>query len=166
MSNRTATLPRRPRWSSRSPSALASRVRIVAGLAALTLAAPGALLALPAAALAQGPANPLAPGIPASPAAPPTPTATTPTVINPTTTAPGGGGLSGGAAIGIAIGALALLVGISLFIWRDARRRAPVKHHAAHATAGVGARSGSKRAPKARKLSPAERRRRKRGKAR
>jgi hypothetical protein len=68
--------------------------------------------------------------------------------------------------IAIAIGAIALLAGISYFIWRDARRRAPVRHHAAHATAGAGARSGSKRPMKPRKLSPAERRRRKRGKAR
>jgi hypothetical protein len=120
------------------------------------LAAPGAL--------AQGPSNPLAPGIPASPA--PTPTATAPTIINPTTTTPGGSGLGGGSAIGIAAGAVALLGGISFFIWRDARRRAPVKHHAAHADAGVGARSGSKRPAKPRKLSAAERRRRKRGKAR
>jgi hypothetical protein len=135
-------------------------VRIAAGIVGLTLALPGA-------ALAQGPSNPLAPGIPASPSQVPTPTATTPTVINPTTTAaPGSSGLSGGAAIWIAIGAIALLTGISVFIWRDARRRAPLKHHAAHADAGVGARSGSKAPPKPRKLSAAERKRRKRGRAR
>ena len=57
-----------------------------------------------------------------------------------------------------------LIGGISFFIWRDARRRAPVRH--AHATAGVGGRAGSKRPIKPRKLSAAERRRRKRGKAR
>lgn len=131
------------------------RVRIAAGLVAL-------LLVLPGTALAQGPTNPLAPGLPSSP--PTIPNQTTPTIINPTTTTPGSSGLSGGAAIGIAIGAIVLLVGISFFIWRDARRRAPVRH--AHATAGVGARSGSKRQPKPRKLSPAEKRRRKRGRAR
>jgi hypothetical protein len=138
---------------------MVGRVRIAAGFV-------GAALALsPAVALAQGPVSPFAPGLPASPA--PTPTATTPTVINPSTTAaPGDSGLSGGATVGIAIGAIVLLVGISFFIWRDARRRAPVKHHAAHADAGVGARSGSKRQPKPRKLSPAERRRRRRGRAR
>jgi hypothetical protein len=133
------------------------RARIVAGLLGLALALP------PAAALAQGPSNPLAPGIPQAPVT--TPTAT-PTITNQTTTGPGDSGLSGGATLGIAIGAIVLLVGISFFIWRDARRRAPVKHHAAHADAGVGARSGSKRPPKPRKLSPAERRRRKRGRAR
>jgi hypothetical protein len=120
------------------------------------------MLAVPGAALAQGPSNPLAPGIPVTPA--PTPTQTTPTVINPTTTAGGDSGLSGSATIAIAIGAIVLLVGISFFIWRDARRRAPVKH--AHVDAGVGSRSGSKAPPKPRKLSAAERRRRKRGKAR
>ena len=124
-------------------------------------------LVLPGAALAQGPSNPLAPGIPASPTTTPTPTATTPTIVSPTTTSTqGNSGLSGGAAIGIAIGAIVLLVGISFFIWRDARKRAPVRHHAAHATAGAGARSGSKRPPKPRKLSRAERKRRKRGRAR
>lgn len=130
----------------------------------MTLGVSGAGLAVPGAALAQGPSNPLAPGIPASPAQ--APTATAPTIINPTTTTPGDSGLGGGAAIGIAAGAVALLGGISFFIWRDARRRAPVKHHAAHADAGVGARSGSKRPAKPRKLSAAEKRRRKRGKAR
>jgi hypothetical protein len=61
---------------------------------------------------------------------------------------------------------LVLLAGISFFIWRDARRRAPVRPGMAHAVAGDGARSGSKARPKPRKLSPAERRRRKRGRAR
>jgi hypothetical protein len=106
--------------------------------------------------------NPLAPGIPASPA--PTPTAPTPTIINPTTTSTNGS-LSGGGVLAIAIGAIVLLGGISFFIWRDARRRAPVRH-AAHATAGADGRSGSKRPVKPRKLSAAEKRRRKRGRAR
>jgi hypothetical protein len=134
------------------------RARIAVGLVGVALALS------PAVALAQGPSNPLSPGLPASPIT--TPTQTTPPIANPTTaSSPGSSGLSGGAAIGIAIGAIVLLVGISFFIWRDARRRAPIKHHAAHADAGVGARSGSKRPPKPRKLSPAERRRRKRGRA-
>jgi hypothetical protein len=123
-------------------------------------------IAMPASALAAGSApgsNPLAPGLPSSPA--PTPTASTPTIINPTTsTSTSGGGLSGGSAIAIALGAVILLAGISFFIWRDARRRAPVRH-AAHATAGNGRTPGSKRV-KPRKLSAAEKRRRKRGRAR
>jgi hypothetical protein len=131
--------------------------RLAAALIAATLAAP-------AAAVAQAPPSPLSPGLPV-PTGPAPPTTTTPAPLpssNPTT--PGGSGLSGSTALIIAIGAIALIAGIGLFIWRDARRRAPVRH--AHATAGVGARSGSKRPIKPRKLSPAERRRRKRGRAR
>jgi hypothetical protein len=135
---------------------LSGRVRILAGLVGLTL------VLTPAAAVAQGPSNPLAPGIPASPQT--VPTQTTPTVINPTTAGGSDSGLTGGAAVAIAIGAIVLLTAISFFIWRDARKRAPVKH--AHAAAEFGGRSGSKRPPKPRKLSPAERRRRKRGRAR
>jgi hypothetical protein len=75
------------------------------------------------------------------------------------------GGLSGGGTAAIAIGALVLLGGISFFIWRDARRRAPVRAAAAGADV-AGGRQGSKPKPKPRKLSPAERRRRKRGRAR
>ncbi len=146
-------------------------MRILAGLIALALAAPAAALAAGAtvtagqapSTLSQSPTNPLSPGLPVNPTL--APTQSTPTIIAPTTTTPGSSGLSGGAAIGIAIGAIVLLTGISFFIWRDARKRAPVKAHA-HADPGVGARSGSKRPAKPRKLSPAERRRRKRGKAR
>jgi hypothetical protein len=59
------------------------------------------------------------------------------------------------------VGAIVILAGISFFIWRDARRRAPVKPGVVAATAG-----GSKPRRGSRKLSPAERRRRKRGRAR
>jgi hypothetical protein len=65
----------------------------------------------------------------------------------------------------IVIGAIVVLGGIAVFIWRDARRRAPVR--AAEAGVGdAGRRTGSKAPPKQRKLSAAERKRRKRGKAR
>jgi hypothetical protein len=122
-------------------------------------------LAVPGAALAQGgQSNPLSPGLPVPTGSVPT-TSNTPTVVSPSTTgSSGGSGLSGSAAILIAVGAIALLAGIAFFIWRDARRRAPVRH--AHATTGVGGHPGSKRPIKPRKLSPAERRRRKRGRAR
>jgi cell division protein FtsN len=70
--------------------------------------------------------------------------------------------VSGSGIAAIAVGAIVILAGISFFIWRDARRRAPVKPGAAVAATG----SGSKPRPKSRKLSPAERRRRKRGRAR
>jgi hypothetical protein len=129
------------------------------------VAALAAILIAPASALAQGTAtsNPFAPGIPTPPAT--TPTTTAPTVITTPTTSTSGGGVSSGSAVAIAIGALVLLGGISLFIWRDARRRAPVKKHAA-AIPEEGGHGGSKQRPKPRKLSPAERRRRKRGRAR
>jgi hypothetical protein len=120
--------------------------------------------AFPAAALAQGGTttqNPFTPGIPAAPAT--TPTAATPTVVPTTTSTSTGGNLGGGAVVAIAIGALVLLGGISFFIWRDARRRAPVRPGMAHAAGGEFVRSGSKARPKPRKLSPAER---KRGRAR
>jgi hypothetical protein len=129
------------------------------------VAAIAAILLAPSSALAQGTAtaNPFTPGIPTPPAT--TPTATTPPVITTPTTSTSGGGVSSGSAVAIAIGALVLLGGISLFIWRDARRRAPVKKHTA-AIPEEGGRGGSKQRPKPRKLSPAERRRRKRGRAR
>jgi hypothetical protein len=88
-------------------------------------------------------------------------------VLPTTTTASSGGGLGGGGAILIAIGALALLGGVVGFIWRDSRRHAPVKPGGYTAAEALGGgRSGSKAPPKSRKLSAAERRRRKRGRAR
>ena len=139
------------------------RVREVSRIL-LTVAAAAALLA-PARALGQGStANPFTPGLPGA-----TPTVTAPSTPNlavpTTTTTAGGGGLSGGAAVAIGIGALVVLGGISLFIWRDARRRAPVRQRALDAD-GVPGRAGSKARTKPRRLSPAERRRRKRGRAR
>jgi hypothetical protein len=121
-------------------------------------------LAFPSVALGQpGNTNPFSPGLPVSPT--PTPPATTSTTVAPITTPSSGGSLGGGGIAAISIGAIVLLGGISFFIWRDARRRAPVRHRMANATGGDGARPGSKRT-KPRKLSPAERRRRKRGRAR
>jgi hypothetical protein len=138
-------------------------LRFVSGVAVVVGAA--LALSLPATALAQSPgSNPLQPGFP-QPSVPTTTTAA-PTVVPTTTTSGGASGLSGNSAILIAVGALVILGGISLFIWRDARRRAPGRHRAAEATAGAGGRSGSKARAKPRKLSPAERRRRKRGRAR
>jgi hypothetical protein len=130
----------------------------------LLIAAPIALaLAVPSRAAAAGAtSNPFSPALPVSPA--PTPTAPTPTVV-PTTTSTAGGSLGGAGLAAIAIGALVLLGGISFFIWHDARKRAPVRHRVA-AAAGESGRAGSKTRTKPRKLSPAERRRRKRGRAR
>jgi hypothetical protein len=127
------------------------------------------LLLWPAAALAQTTTiNPLQQTTPTTnqltpftPTAPATPT-TTPTVTaaNTSTT---GGGLSSADAVLIGIGAIVVLGGICFYIWRDARKRAPVRHRPAAATAGAGS---ARQRQKSRKLSPAERKRRKRGKAR
>jgi hypothetical protein len=144
-------------------------VRAVAvALLAGMLALPGVALAAPppSSALTSSGPSPLTPGVPQSPA-PTTPTPTpAPTVVNPTTTTSGDSGLSGPTALIIAVGALIILAGISFYIWHDARRRAPVRHRTAAAEAEGGPRAGSKARTKQRKLSPAERRRRKRGRAR
>ena len=106
-----------------------------------------------------GPANPFAP-LPAQPVTPQAP----PTPSTITTANPAGGGLTPGAAVGIGIGAAVILGGIAGFIYYDARRRAPIRRRAAAEAARQA--GGSKPRPKPRKLSPAERRRRKRGRAR
>ncbi len=146
------------------------RIALLALLAALSpavvlLSVPAAgLLALPSVAGAQTPTSPFSPGLPAQSTT--APTTTTPTVqtVTSSSSSSSGGGLSGSGAIAIAAGAVIVLGGISLFIWRDARRRAPLRVH--DAGFGAGTRSGSKAPAKPRKLSPAERRRRKRGRAR
>jgi hypothetical protein len=128
-------------------------------VAAAAATSPGASLPIGA----NGSTNPFTPGVPT-----PTPSTTNsvPT-ISTTTTSSTDSGLSGSSAIAIALGAVVILGGISLFIWYDARKRAPVRRAAA---AGAGAdgrsRAGSKAPPKPRKLSAAERKRRKRGRAR
>ncbi len=139
-------------------------------LAALLVATAAPLGWLPAAALAAGSTSvalpggtsPFSPGVPYTP--PATTTATSPSVVNVTTTSSASGGISGTDAILIAIGAVVVLSAIAYFIWADSKRHARVRT----ATAGVGGdrRSGSKTPPRSRKLSPAERRRRKRGRAR
>jgi hypothetical protein len=98
-----------------------------------------------------------------SPGGIPTASTAAPTVISTATATSGSGGLSGGGAIAIAIGAFVVLGGICYYIWRDARRRAPVAARPAGETREN--RPGSKAQPKARKLSTAERKRRKRGRA-
>ena len=142
--------------------------------ALVALSIPGAALAADSASTVPlssgspgGQPNPLTPLTPSTPAA--QTQTVTPTVAAPTTQTPTSGSstLSGTNAIAIAIGALVLIAAIGGFIWYDARRRAPVRHRAAAATAGgAGGRPGSKPKARGRKLSPAERRRRKRGRAR
>lgn len=135
-------------------------MRVRLRLAVLALA--GAMVVTTPAALAVGPGNPLSPALPQEQATIPTTTTSPPTVL--TTSASGSSSLSGTGIAAIAVGALAILGGISVYIWRDARRRAPVRQSAA--AAGAGGRPGSKPKAKPRKLSAAERRRRKRGRAR
>jgi hypothetical protein len=135
--------------------------RIVAALlAGLSLAAG----ALPAPAGAQtATTSPFTPGLPV---APPSTTTTSTPVGTASNTNSTNSGLSGSGIVAIAIGAILVLGGICYFIWRDARKRAPVRGHA-HAAAEYGSRrAGSKAPPKPRKLSQAEKRRRKRGRAR
>ncbi len=135
-----------------------------AGGAAAQSSSSAAAQAAAGAAQAANPNNPLSafPQPPVSTA----PTSQTATVVpNGATGANGSSSFSGNSVFVIAIGAIVVLVGISMFIWRDARRRAPVKGSGS-GTLDVGRRAGSKAAPKPRKLSPAERRRRKRGRAR
>lgn len=135
---------------------------VLAGIAA---ALGGAGLALPAVSGAQAPANPLTPGFPQPSVSIPTTTTAAPTVQT-TATAGGGSAFSGSGAVVIAIGAIVVLGGIALFIWRDARKRAPKGHRLAAQIDVEGKRAGSKPRPKPRKLSAAEKRRRKRGRAR
>jgi hypothetical protein len=145
----------------------------------LAAAALAGALALPSAALAQGGSltpggsgsNALTPGLPPSQATVPTtttpPASNVPLTTTPTNSAGNSSGLTGSAAVAIAIGAFVVLGGIAYFIWWDARKRAPKRGHLAAAGIGTpGRRAGSKPPPKPRKLSPAERRRRKRGRAR
>jgi hypothetical protein len=152
------------------PAVLAA---LVVGLG--VTAGPSAALAAgttPAAPAATTPAaptattNPLSPGIPVSPA-PSTSTATPTIVQTGSSNAAGSSSLSSNSVLFIAIGAVVLLVAISYFIWRDARRRAPVKGRGLTGELGLeGRRAGSKAPRKPRKLSAAEKRRRKRGRAR
>jgi hypothetical protein len=147
--------------SKRPIAALAPRARRIW----LLLAVLGAG-ALPSAAGAQTTtSSPFSPGVPVAPV---TSTSTsTPTVLTATNSTSGGGGLSGSNALVITIGAVVVLSAIALFIWRDARRRAPVRRRSPGAAPSGDGRGRTGAAPrtKPRKLSPAERRRRKRGRA-
>jgi hypothetical protein len=97
--------------------------------------------------------------------------ATTPqiqTAVTPVSTSSGSGSaLSGLDGVIIALVAALILGGIALWIWRDARGHAArVGHGGEDPLFGQRAHAGSKAPRKQRKLTPAERRRRKRGRAR
>jgi len=105
-------------------------------------------------------------GLPQSSA--PTPTQTQASVPLVTTSANNAGGsLSSTDALLVAVGAIVVLAVIAYFIWSDSRHRVRALRHAATAGGSNGGPNrGSKAPPKSRKLTPAERRRRKRGRAR
>ena len=103
-------------------------------------------------------------GLSGFPNPPVAPTPTTPAVANTSTAGQGSSAFSSSTALVIVIAALVVISAIAFFIWRDARRRAPVREVAGPMDENR-ARPGSKAPPKPRKLSPAERRRRKRGRA-
>jgi len=136
------------------------------GVSPQTSSAPAAASTAPAVPVTpNGSTNPLSGGIsPVSPTPTPTATAPAPAISNAVGQTNGSSSLSGGSTLAIVIGAVVVLGGIASFIWRDARRRAPAR--TADALGGTGRRAGSKAPPKPRKLSAAERKRRKRGKAR
>jgi hypothetical protein len=91
----------------------------------------------------------------------PVPTQTVPpVVVNTTAGAGSGGGISSTTAIGIAVAAFVIIAVILFAVMRDARSRLPKAHGPSEERI-----PGSKRPPKARKLSAAERKRRKRGRA-
>jgi hypothetical protein len=100
-----------------------------------------------------------------SPGASSTPPTTTPTPV--TTTSASSGGLSGLDGVIIAVVAVVVLGGIAFWVWYDARGHlARIGHGHEDSLFGQRAHAGSKAARKQRKLTPAERRRRKRGRAR
>ena len=90
-----------------------------------------------------------------------TPTTTPTTTVATTSSSGSGGGFSSTSAIAIAVAAFVIIVGIGTAIFRDARKRVGGNRHAEPEERVP----GSRRPPKARKLRPAERRRRKRGRA-
>ena len=97
------------------------------------------------------------------------PTQTQAQTITPvvTTSSSAGGSISSPDALLVALGAVVVLAAIAYFIWSDARHHVGLLRRAAPAGTATGAPGrGSKAAPKSRKLKPAERRRRKRGRAR
>jgi hypothetical protein len=138
--------------------------RVATGLVAAMLAA-GPGLMVPVAAHAAGSPASTTPPLPAGPLTPPiTPAAPTqtqtqpPVAVNTTAAGGGNGGISSGTAIGIAVAAFVIIAGIVIAVMRDARSKLPKR--AVHTEDRI---PGSKRPPKARKLSASERKRRKRG---
>jgi hypothetical protein len=181
MRSRTGIRRRRPRWSSRSRQIAERRRAFVAQLTdnpsvpRLPRRSPAVLLALAlvcallldagGAVAAAGSGNPLSGGVTA-PATPTPTTATQAATSATTTTAAGGGGSIGkSSVIAIVIGAVVVIGGVCIYIFRDASRRAPSRGRRAAAEPNADRRVPGSQRVKPRKLSTQERRRRKRGRA-
>ena len=153
----------------RRPLALTLLLLSLACGCAAGLAAPAALAAgsggtpstgLPGSSASTGPSFSLANG-----GAAPAPQTTT--VAPVTTTATSSGGLSSLDAAIIAVVGVLTLGGVAFWIWYDARGHAArVGHGRDDALFAARAHAGSKSPRKPRKLTPAERKRRRRGRAR
>jgi hypothetical protein len=75
--------------------------------------------------------------------------------------------LSGSGIALVAAGAVLLIAAIGFFVWRDSRKHAGRRHAATSKKPQPKPKiPGSQRPPKPRKLSPTEKKRRKRGRAR
>lgn len=89
------------------------------------------------------------------------------TPVSSSSSSSGGDSISTGSAILVGVIAAGLLVWIGFFITRDARRQNRARtHHKQTTNANQPRRSGSKPPHKSRKLKPAERKRRQRGRSR
>ena len=139
-------------------AAASATATVATGAASASAATSTAPIQLP------GTTNPFSPGVPVSPAT--TPSTTAQLTSTGGTTTGGDSGLTGTGALLVVIGAAVILGGIAFFIWRDARRHAPaIAGSHAHVEEGTGHKAGSKKPAKPRKLSAAEAKRRKRGRA-
>jgi len=151
----------------RRSALLALFLAICLGLAPAAALAAGAPSSAASNAASNVTTNPLG-ALPSPPVTVPTQTATTaPAVV--TTSSSAGGAFSGTDALLVAIGAIVVIGGIAYFIWSDSRHHVRLLRRAGAAAAGPatnGPGRGSKAPHKSRKLTPAERRRRKRGRAR
>jgi hypothetical protein len=126
--------------------------------------AAGASTTTPASAL-EGSTSPFAVGVP-EPSATQTATTPTPTVATTPTSTSTDGSFSTLDAVLIAGGVALLIVAISFYVWWDARKAARHLRRGKPGASAAGIKgAGTKSAPRSRKLSAQEKKRRKRGKA-
>jgi len=159
---------RLPRRSSAAPLALALLCALLVGTGtAFAAAGSGTATAGSGSSGSGSGGGALSPGVtaPGTPATTPqtqTQTATSPTT---TTSASGGGSLGQSSIIGIVVGSVIVIGGVTFYIFRDAGRRAPSRRRRADAGPSTERPVPGSQRVKPRKLSPQERRRRKRGRA-